>query len=220
MVPGEGGHGIALDGRLLRTPARADLRLPHGLAEAMAVEWRSQGERLKPAAMPLTQLAYTAIDRVAPDPAPVIEELMGYAGTDLVCYRADSPPALVERQRRHWQPLLDDLARRHDALLTAHAGIVPRSQPEPALAALRRHVSSLRPFVLTGLAAAARTCGSLVIALALADKRLTAEEAFELSQLDETYQIEQWGEDAEAAARRRSLRQEIADIERFLSLAC
>jgi chaperone required for assembly of F1-ATPase len=168
--------------------------------------------------MPLTQLAYTAIDRVAPDPAPVIEGLMGYAGTDLVCYRSEGPEGLVARQQSLWQPLLDDLARRHGALLTVHQGIVPRPQPAAALAALRRQVDKLPPFPLTGLAAATPITGSLVIALALADGRLSPEQAFELSQLDESWQIEKWGEDAEAAARRRALRAEIADIGRFFHL--
>jgi len=204
---------------VLRTPAGAQLRLgSRSLTEAIAEEWRAQGERLRPAAMPLTQLAYTAIDRVAPDPRPVLDELLGYAGTDLVCYRAERPAELAERQQRRWQPLLDDLARRHDVLLCVHQGVVPRPQPSAALECLGRHLSALEPIPLTGLASATSICGSLVIALALAEGRITPDEAFELSQLDETYQIENWGEDSEAAARRRSLRQELADIHRFLTL--
>jgi chaperone required for assembly of F1-ATPase len=169
--------------------------------------------------MPLTQLANTAVDRVTPDPGPAIDELMGYAGTDLICYRAEAPESLVERQRRHWQPLLDDLARRHDVLLSVHHGIVPRPQPPAALATLGRHLAEQPPFILTGLAAATRATGSIVIGLALAEGLLSPDQAFELSQLDESWQIEQWGEDAEAAARRRALRQEIHDTHRFLTLA-
>ena len=202
------------------TPAKAALLLPsQAFAEAIAEEWRSQGERLKPANLPLTQLANTAIDRVAPDPKPVIDELIAYAGSDLVCYWAERPAGLVERQRRHWQPLLDDLALRHDALLSVHHGIVPRPQPPAALAALTHRLQSLPPFTLAGLAAVTGATGSLVIALALTEDRLTPEQAFELSQLDETYQIEQWGEDAEAAARRRALKQDILHTHRFLTLA-
>ena len=202
------------------TPAKAALLLPNlALAETIAEEWRSQGERLKPANLPLTQLANTAIDRVAPDPKPVIDELVPYAGSDLVCYWAERPEGLVERQRRHWQPLLDDLALRHDVLLRVHHGIMPRPQPPAALAALARHLSILSPFALTGLTAATSSCGSLVIGLSLTEGRVTPDEAFELSQLDETYQIEQWGEDAAAAVRRRALRQEILDTYRFLTLA-
>ena len=169
--------------------------------------------------MPLTQLANTAIDRVAPDPKPVLDELLGYAGTDLICYRAEAPAKLVERQQHHWQPLLDDLARRHDVVLSVHHGIIPRAQDPAALDALRRHLETLPPFILTGLASATRATGSLVIGLALAEELLGPEQAFELSQLDESWQIEQWGEDAEAAARRRALRQEIHDTHRFLALA-
>jgi chaperone required for assembly of F1-ATPase len=169
--------------------------------------------------MPLTQLANTAIDRVAPDPRPVLDELMGYAGTDLICYRAEAPESLVELQRRHWQPLLDDLTRRHDALLIVHYGIIPRAQPPAALAVLGRHLATLPPFVLTGLGAATRATGSLVIGLALTESLLSPDQAFELSQLDESWQIKKWGEDSEAAARRQALRQEIHDIHRFLTLA-
>lgn len=188
-------------------------------AEAIAEEWRTQTEKLKPASMPLTQLANTAIDRVARNPEPVLDELMGYGGTDLVCYRAEAPASLAARQRQHWQPLLDDLARRHDVLLSVHHGIIPRPQDPAALAALCRHLETLAPFILTGLGSATRATGSLVIGLALAEALLNPDEAFDLSQLDESWQIEQWGEDAEAAARRRVLRQEIRDISRFLALA-
>ena len=199
---------------------KSGLLLPSlAFAEAIAEEWRSQGERLKPAAMPLTQLANTAIDRVAPDPKSTFDELMGYAGTDLTCYRAEAPESLVERQRRHWQPLLDDLARRHDVRLSVHPGIIPHPQPPAALATLGRHLAAQPPFILAGLAAATRATGSLVIGLALAEDQLSPDQAFELSQLDETWQIEQWGKDAEAAARRRALRQEIQDTHRFLTLA-
>jgi chaperone required for assembly of F1-ATPase len=168
--------------------------------------------------MPLTQLANTAIDRVAPAPAPVVDNLIAYAGTDLVCYRAEQPPALVEREQRMWQPLVDWLAQSHDAPLAVHHGVLPRPQPDAAMAAIRRLLAGLAPFQLAGLAAATQVCGSLVIALALAEGRITPEEAFELAELDASFQIERWGEDAEAAARRRSLRREIVDIHRFLTL--
>src|SRR6185437_5018030 len=154
-------------------PAKVPLLLPSlALAEAIAEEWRGQGDRLKPADLPLTQLANTAIDRVASDPKPVIDELVSYAGSDLVCYWAEGPESLVERQRQHWRPLLDDLALRHDALLTVHYGVMPRPQPPEALAALARHLATLSPFMLTGLTAATSSCGSLVIGLALTEGRL------------------------------------------------
>jgi chaperone required for assembly of F1-ATPase len=203
----------------VRTPSKADFRLPtRPLAEAVAEEWRRQPDKIQPASMPLTQLANTAIDRVVPAPEAVVDGLLAYAGTDLVCYRAEAPPALVERQQRLWQPLLDWLAQTHDALLAVYYGVLPRPQPEPALAAIRRLLARPTPFQLAGLGAATQACGSLVIALALAEGRVAPGEAFELAELDSSFQIERWGEDAEAAARRRSLCQEIVDIHRFLTL--
>ncbi len=188
------------------------------LAEAIAAEWAAQGERLDPAALPLTQLANTAIDRIAPDPASIFQELLAYAGADLLCYRAEQPESLVERQQRLWQPLLDWLALRHDAPLSVHAGIIARPQPEASLAALRRHLSGLSPFALAALAAATQTAGSLVIALALHEGRVGADEAFELAELDAIFQIERWGEDAEATARRKRLHHDLRQIGRFMQL--
>jgi chaperone required for assembly of F1-ATPase len=188
------------------------------LAEAIAAEWAGQSEVLKPASMPLTQVANTAIDRVAPAPAPAIEELLAYAGTDLLCYRAEAPPSLVERQAARWQPLIDWLARHHDAPLAVHSGVTPRPQPEATLAALRRRLAGLSALQIAGLSAATQSTGSLVIALAMAEEKIDAQEAFELAELDGTFQIERWGEDDEAASRRRGLRQDIGDIHRFLVL--
>jgi chaperone required for assembly of F1-ATPase len=168
--------------------------------------------------MPLTQFANTAIDRVAGDPAALVRELLAYGGTDLLCYWAEEPASLVERQQKLWQPLLDWLALRHDAPLAVHAGIMARAQPEASIAALCRHLTGLSPFALAGLAAATQTAGSLVIALALHAGRINAEEAFDLAELDATFQIERWGEDAEATSRRVLLRRELQGIQRFLGL--
>ncbi len=208
-----------LDRRTLATPAKAELKLPtRALAEAIAGEWDGQGEKLGPATMPMTQLANTAIDHVSPDPAPAIEELLAYAGSDLLCYRAQTPLGLVERQQVRWQPLLDWLALRHDAPLLVHAGVVPRPQPAASLAALGRRLTDLSAFAIAGLSAATQACGSLVIALAMAEGQVTAEEAFELAELDASFQIERWGEDDEAVARRLGLRRDIRNIERFMVL--
>ena len=188
-------------------------------AEAIAAEWAAQGEQLQPAALPLTQLANTAIDRIAPDPSSVMWELLSYAGTDLLCYRAEEPASLVDRQQKLWQPLLDWLALRHDAPLSVYAGVIARPQPDASLGSLRRHLGGLSPFALASLSAAVQTLGSLVIALALHEGRIDADEAFELAELDATFQIERWGEDAEAAARRQRLRQELREIHHFMQLA-
>lgn len=208
-----------LDNKSLATPAKAPLSLPYrGLAEAIAGEWAAQGQKLDPAALPLTQLANTAVDRVAGNPAAVLLDLLSYGATDLLCYRAEQPDSLVERQQSLWQPLLDWLALRHDAPLVTHAGIMAKPQPEASLAALRRHLSGLSPFALAALAAATQTGGSLVIALALHEGKIGADEAFELTELDATFQIERWGEDAEATARRQRLRQDLREIQRFMQL--
>jgi chaperone required for assembly of F1-ATPase len=220
VVQSKGGFKIALENRMLQTPAGAEFWMPNReLAEAIAEEWRAEGGFFKPSTMPLSRLAYAAIDQVTSDPAPAMDELMGYAGTDLVCYRAEGPESLVERQEALWQPLLDDLALRHGVLLSVHHGVIPRRQPEAALVKLRRLASPRETFALAGLAAAVRACGSFVIGLALSEGALTPEQAFDVSQLDETYQIEKWGEDPETSLRRRALLQEISEIDRFLRLA-
>lgn len=218
-VPVDGGCGVTLDGRPLRTPARAAFVLPNrALAEAIAAEWREQGEEVRPTAMPLMRLATTSIDRVAAHREGVIDEIAGYAETDLVCYRAEQPAALVARQQAAWQPLLDWATLRYDAPLIVTTGVVPQPQPRASVAALRAAIAGLDVMPLAALHAATTACGSLIIALALMEGRVDAAEAWEVSQLDETFQIETWGEDAEAAARRAALRQDIEATARFMAL--
>jgi chaperone required for assembly of F1-ATPase len=225
------GWGVTLDGRTLRTPSKNPLVLPSAaLAAAIAGEWDApQGEIPppvpgRPAAkaavpgMPLFRLAATAIDRTAAQRDLITSETANYAGTDLLCYRADHPPALAARQAAAWQPLLDWATQRYDAGLVVTAGIVPARQSPLALQAFAAAVAAQDDFRLTALHALTAACGSLVIALALSEGRLDAAAAFTLSQLDETFQIEAWGEDAEAAARRRALAADIAATARFLEL--
>ena len=214
-----GGHQVRLDGRPVRTPARQPLLVPTApLAAAIAGEWDAQVEAVRPATMPMMQMAATAIDRVAPDPAAMADAIARFAETDLVCYRADDPPELVHRQHAVWQPLLDWAALTHDAALHVAHGIMPVAQPAPALAALRAAVGRLDPWRLSALSIATPASGSVVIALALACGRLDADAAWAASQLDETFQIERWGEDAEAADRRRGLHADFVATERFLRL--
>ena len=168
--------------------------------------------------MPTTQFANTALDRVAPQPAAVVEGLLAFAGTDLVCYRAEAPEALVERQQQLWQPLLDELEGRHGVALDVHRGVLPRPQPAEAIERLSRHLAGLDAFTLAALDNATRAAGSLVIGLAMIEGRLPPDEAFALSQLDETFQIERWGEDGEAADRRRAIKAEFGLVHRFLQL--
>lgn len=213
------GFGVALDGRPVRTPAGEPLVVPaRGLAEAIAAEWDSQGDEIRPQEMRLTRLASTAIDRVRRERPAVIEQVAAYAGTDLVCYRADSPEALAHRQDTAWRPLIEWLEARFHARLAVTAGIMPRPQTEEALERLRGAVAALDDMTLSGLQLATTACGSLVLALALAERRIDAGEAWTLSLVDEFFQVEFWGEDPAAAARREDLRADIASAARFMEL--
>lgn len=216
----EGGFVVRLDKRELKSPAGAPLVFPtRALADAVAAEWDAQDKDIRPRTMPLMQLAATAVDLVGKQREAVIDGVAAYAETDLVCYRADRPRALVERQEAVWQPLVDWALRRYDAPLAVHAGIMPRPQPPATLAALRRVVGSHGDWLLTALQSATAAAGSLVIALAMLEGRIDAAEAFDAAQLDETFNIETWGEDQEAADRRARLREDLAAARRFVELA-
>jgi chaperone required for assembly of F1-ATPase len=216
----DGGRwGVTLDGRTMRTPGKNELRLPSAaLAAAIAAEWGAQREEIRPATMPLFRLAATAIDRTATQRGLVVAETANYAGTDLICYRADHPPALAALQQAVWQPPLDWAAQRYDAALTVTTGIIPAAQSPAALRAFRAAVAAQDNFRVTALHTLTAACGSLVIALALMEGRLDAEAAFAASQLDETFQIDAWGEDSEAVARRHFIAADIAAAARFIAL--
>lgn len=214
------GFAILLDGRPVRTPAGHPLLLPgRALAEAIAAEWEAQGELIRPPTMPLTQLASTALDRVGPERPAILGQLIAYAGTDLLCYRTDHPADLRARQEHDWQPLLDWAAERLAAPLVVTAGLLAVSQPAAAIEALAAHLDRQDLWSLTAIQAVTAATGSLLLALALAEGRIDAAAAWTLSALDETYQIEQWGEDAEATARRTALEADIAAAARLLALA-
>ncbi len=217
---GDGRWRIALDGRELRTPGRVALDLPTApLAEAVAEEWRAQGEKVLPHTMPLTSLAFTAADRVAPLRTGVVEQLLRFAQNDLVCYRAEEPEELVRRQEAGWQPLIEWLEQRFDARLSVVRGILPQTQPESALRAIRAALDAMDDYALTAVSGAAAAGSSIVVALALVEKRLAAAEAFALAQLDELWQAEVWGGDPEAEARRALLAAEFDAAARFHSLS-
>ena len=219
VVPVAAGHGVTLDGRLVKTPGKRDLVVPSpALAAAMAAEWKAQQGEIRRETMPLTRLAGTTIDRNSTERAAIVRQVADYAGTDLVCYRATRPPALAARQHEVWQPLVDWATARYDAPLAVTAGVIPASQPAASLAAFTKVVVGHDAFSLTALHAATQACGSLVIALALLEGRLDPDEAFAASQLDESFQIEAWGEDGEQAKRRAALAAEITAAARFISL--
>lgn len=210
---------VQLDGKTLQTPAKRELLVPtRALAEAIAAEWQGQGDAIDPLALPLTRLVSTAIDRVAPRHRDVAAEIAKYAETDLLCYRADEPPELVARQRQTWQPLLDWAAERYDAALIVTQGIAPVPQAPAALAAIERAVAAHDTMALVALHLATTCCGSVVLALALLAGEITPDEAFAAAQLDESYQIERWGEDAEQAQRRAALKEDIALAAYFAGL--
>ncbi|HEX4296061.1 MAG TPA: ATP12 family protein [Rhizomicrobium sp.] len=213
-------RSVLLDGKALKTPRGDGLVLPTpALAEAVAEEWRGQGDVIVPAEMPLTRLANTAIDGVAPRREEVVDEIAAFARHDHICYRTDAPAELVRRQNAAWDPLLDWAAERYGAPLRPAHGVTSIAQPEASLAALEVAVEAFDPFALAALHVVASICGSLVLALAVADRRLTAAEAFAASQIDERYQAEKWGLDAEAEARARRLEAELDAAARFMDLS-
>ena len=219
VIAAEGGFGVALDGKPMRTPGKNPLRVPsRALAAAIAAEWDAQEVEVRPAQMPMMRLAAIALDLVSKRREHVAAEVAKYAETDLVCYRADHPPELQRRQNEGWQPLVDWAMLRLDAPLCVTSGVIPAAQSPETLARFRRAVDGYDDLSLAALHAATISCSSVVIGLALVEGRISAEEAFALSQLDESFQIEQWGEDEEAMRRRAGLRTDIDAVARFLAL--
>lgn len=197
----EDGWTVRLDGRPLRTPAKAPFLAPtRALAEAAAAEWAAQEAEVKPAEMPFTRAVNTAIDRTRPEWEAVAAAVAAYGGSDLLCYRAEGPEALRARQDAHWNPLLHWAEEAHGARLVTASGIVHRAQDEAALARLEAAVRRFDAFGLTALYDLTALSGSLVIALAVAQRRLDAGEGWRLSRLDESWNEEFWGVDDLAAA--------------------
>ena len=219
LAAADRGFVVTLDHKPVRTPARSELVVPYiSLGEAIAAEWAGQGETVEPATLQLTRLANTAIDLVALKRDQVADEVAGYGATDLLCYRADGPEDLAQRQDEAWRPLLDWLEARYGVSLAVTRSIRPQTQKPEALDAIRTAVEAYGDFPLAGLHAATAATGSVVIGLAVGEGCLSGAAAFDASQLDETYQIEQWGEDAEATKRRDGLRRDIVAAARFLDL--
>ena len=198
-----GSRTILLDGRAARTPGKRELRLAsRALAEAVATEWDVQQTAIDPATMPLTRLVNTAIDGVEAHRADVAADIVKYAGSDLICYRADYPEGLARRQEALWDPVLAWAADRHGASFGIASGIMPVSQPDESGKRVAEAVAPLDTLRLTALHVMTTLMGSALLALAVIDGRLTPEAAWEAAHVDEDWQIAEWGEDAEAAARR------------------
>jgi chaperone required for assembly of F1-ATPase len=203
------GFGVNLDGRSVKTPAKAVLALPtRAAAELVAAEWEAQGEHIDFARMPATRHAFTAIDRVSVTRAEVAKEIARYAAADLLCYFADQPESLVARQLERWGPVLD-WALTHEGLVFVRAtGVSYQAQPVETLARMETAALALDDFHLAALAFAGALFGSSILALAVLRGRLSASEAFDLARIDEAFQEEQWGRDEEAAIRTANQRAE------------
>lgn len=218
---GDGGFRVLLDGRPMRTPAKAVLVVPtEPLAGAIAGEWRDVPEKaeINVSHLPLTRLAATGIDRVAGQRGRVIDDTAKYAASDLLCYRTTDPASLMQRQGELWQTLLDWAAERYDARLAVTSGTTFVAQPHGALAALRGAVTAHGDLALSALYNLTHVAGSLVIALAVSEGRLSAADAFTAAQLDELFQIERWGEDPIATQRHDGIRRDLEAGARFLAL--
>lgn len=219
IVEATDGYGVALDGRTVRTPARAELVVPSKvLAEAVAAEWNESVEEIDLRGMPLTGLANAAIDRVAPDKENYAAGIASYGETDLVCYRAEGPEALVRRQAESWDALIDWARRRYDVDFVCQTGIMHVRQPEDTVRKLAHAVAALDAFQLAGLSPLVTIGGSLVAALAVLEGMLPAEAAWEAVSLDDRWQLEQWGDDLEARAALDARRRDFQAAARFLEL--
>jgi chaperone required for assembly of F1-ATPase len=211
--------GIALDGRPVRTPGRAPLIAPTpALAEAIAEEWRAQGDTIDPRSMRFTGLANAAIDRVAPDAAAFAMGLAVYGESDLLCYRAEGPRELVARQSEAWDPLLDWAARRYDIGFTVTAGVIHAAQPPATVERLASATAARGAFELAAFSPLVTISGSLVVALAVAENAVAPEDAWTSITVDERWQAEKWGADALAVQALEARRTEFLDAARFLEL--
>ncbi|CAN5178634.1 ATP12 family chaperone protein [soil metagenome] len=215
-----GGFAVMLDGRPLRTPVKAPLEVPaRPLADAIAAEWDAQGERINPLAMILTKLANTAIDRVAPQSERVRAEIVGYAASDLVCYRAAEPERLAGRQAAAWDPVLSWAKMTLDADFAVTTGIVHRLQPSAALQAVDLHLRDKSPWDLAANFTITAMLGSALLTARLLAGAAPEDETWSAAHIDEDWQIEHWGEDEEAAARRAARRIEFDAACRFAALS-
>lgn len=212
-------RGILLDARPVKTPKKLPLILPTlAMAEAVAEEWRAQGERIDPFSMKITGLANAAIDVITPDRAGFASGLAVYSESDLLCYRAVDSPELIARQSAAWDPLLAWAETRYDVAFKRVHGIMHQPQPPATIARFGKAIASANAFELAALSHIVTISGSLVIALALHEGEIADEAAFDTAHLDELWQIEQWGEDYFATQTRDAHRADFLSASRFLRL--
>lgn len=218
-IPVDGGFTVHLDARPVRTPLKAPLVVPTlALAEAIAAEWQAQDGKVNPGTMPFTRTANSAIDKVAPQMDEVAAMLAAYGGSDLLCYRAEGPPDLVARQAEGWDPILIWALEALGADLVVTAGVIHVEQPKESVLRLHERVAGMTAFQLAAFHDLVAISGSLVLALAVTDGRVTAEAAWSLSRIDEDWQISLWGEDEEAAEVAGLKRAAFLQADRFYGL--
>jgi chaperone required for assembly of F1-ATPase len=214
------GDGVALllDGKTVRTPGKAPFVLPNAaLAEVIAEEWRKQGARIDPQTMPLTRLANSVIDGVAGSEGAVIDDILKYAGSDLLCYRAEGPKGLVALQTKHWDPILAFAKQDLGVPMRLSEGVMHVEQPQASLDAIKKRLSTFDPWSLAALHVMTGLSGSALLALAAALGRLSPEEAWAAAHVDEDWQIAQWGEDEEAKQRRENRHRDFTAAARMLA---
>lgn len=215
----EGGFTISLDDRGVKTPGKTDLTLPtRALADAIAAEWDAQEGEIDPMTMPLTRAANSALDKVIPQHAEVAEMLAAYGGTDLLCYRAEAPVELATRQAAAWDPVLDWVEGQFGLRLNVGTGVMHVAQPKGTQQVLGAPLRDADAYRLTALHDLVTLSGSLVLALAVSHEHLSADQAWDLSRIDETFQNEQWGIDDEAAAAAAAKKAAFLTADRLLQL--
>ncbi len=213
----DSGFQVLLDGRVIKTPAKAAFEIPsRALAEAAAEEWAAQEGHVRPDSMPITRAVNSAIDKVQPQRQAVLDLLLEYCDTDLLCYRAESPEGLVARQTKEWDPCLHWIRATFGVQMIAVAGVIHHPQPPDVVPCFRAYTESWSPFQITGLHDLVVLSGSFVLGLAVLEGHLGAEEAWRLSRLDEDWQAEQWGVDEEAAEMAEVKRADFLAAARFL----
>ncbi|GLQ78160.1 ATPase [Mesorhizobium huakuii] len=211
VAPIEAGFAVHLDGRPVRTPGKALLALPTEAAAALvADEFAEQGETINPVTMPVMRLVNTAIDGVASDPQAVLEDILRFASSDLLCYRADAPQGLVERQNEQWDPVIDWARTALAARFNLAEGVIHVEQPRETIAVLGSHLNQrAEPLRLAAIHLMTSLTGSALLALAVDFGELDAEAAWAAGHVDEDWQIEHWGQDAEAVARRAARKRDM-----------
>jgi chaperone required for assembly of F1-ATPase len=213
------GWTVRLDGRAVKTPLKAPLVMPtRAMAGAVAVEWQAQTGLVRPDTMPVTRSANSAIDKVAVQFDEVVGLIAAYGGSDLLCYRAAFPPALIARQAAAWDPLLDWAADWLGARLVVTTGVMPVAQDAGALAVLHARVAAMTVFQIAAFHDLVAISGSLILSLAVTEGRLTIDEAWVCSRIDEAWQNEQWGADEDAAAMEAMRHAAFAHAGRFYGL--